>query len=180
MLKRFLHGRIDAMAGSYGYDAGYMHEILAASTLAFLKFGLFQIMSDHRDRLPKDAWYAAKLAAALSEDCGPCSQLVVDMALRDGVASSSIAALLRDDMSGAGADAALGFRSGHAVARNGVDCVALAEEAEKRFGKRGLVSLDFAVACSRVYPTLKRGLGHGAACTKITVSNETIAMKNAA
>jgi hypothetical protein len=180
MLKRFLHARIRAMAGAYGYDAGYMHEILDASTLAFLKFGLFQIMSDHRDHLPKDAWYAAKLAAALSEDCGPCSQLVVDMALRDGVAPASIAALLRDDMSGGGADASLGFRYGRAVAQNGIDAVALAEEAQKRFGKRGLVSLDFAVACSRVYPALKRGLGHGAACTKITVSDETIVMKDAA
>jgi hypothetical protein len=180
MLKRFLHARIRAMAGSYSYDAAYMHEILDASLIAFLKFSLFQIMSMHRDQVPKDTWYAARLAAALSEDCGPCSQLVVDMALRDGVASSAIAALLRDDMGGAGADASLGFRYGRAVAQNSIDCTALAEETEKRFGKRGLVSLDFAVACSRVYPTLKRGLGHGAACTKITVSNETIAMKRAA
>lgn len=180
MLKRFLHGRIRALERAYGYDGGYMHEILDASTLAFLKFGLFQVMSDHRDHLPKDAWYAAKLAAALSEDCGPCSQLVVDMALRDGVASSSIAALLRDDMSGAGDDASLGFRYGRGVAQNSADCVTVAEEAEKRFGKRGVVSLDFAVACSRVYPTLKRGLGHGAACAKLTVSDETIVIRQAA
>ena len=36
------------------------------------------------------------------------------------------------------------------------------------------------VAGSRVYPTLKRGLGHGAACQKLVVANEPIAVKKAA
>jgi hypothetical protein len=180
MFKRLLHAQIRKMERQYGYDGGYMHEVLDASLPAFLKFGLFQIMSMHRDQVPKDAWYAARLAAALSEDCGPCSQIVVDMALGDGVPPSTVSALLRGDYDNAGADASLGYRYGMAVARNKTEAAELAAEAGKRFGKRGLVSLDFAVACSRVYPTLKRGLGHGAACTKLTVSGETIVMREAA
>jgi hypothetical protein len=31
-----------------------------------------------------------------------------------------------------------------------------------------------------VYPTVKRGLGHGAACTKIIVANDSIAIDRAA
>jgi hypothetical protein len=180
MLKRLLHAHIRKMERQYGYDGGYMHEVLDASLPAFLKFSLFQIMSMHRDHVPKDAWYAARLAAALSEDCGPCSQIVVDMALGDGVPPSVLSALLRGDDAAASADAAFGFRYGMAVAKNEIAAVDLAAEAEKRFGKRGLVSLDIAVASSRVYPTMKRGLGHGAACTRLTVSGETITMKQAA
>jgi hypothetical protein len=180
MLKAFLHSQIGAYEKSYGYDATYFHEIVDASPLAFFKFALFQVMSNHRDGVPKDAWFAARIAAALSEDCGPCTQLVVNMALRQKVPAPTIAALLRGDFDAAGADAALGFRYGMAVAANSADAVTLSEQAERRFGKRGLVSLAFAVTSARVYPCLKRGLGHGAACTKITVLDETILVKRAA
>jgi hypothetical protein len=179
MLKRFFHGHIRRLESAYGYDAGYLHEVLDASMSAFVKFALFQTMSSHRQDVPADALYAAKIAATLSEDCGPCTQLVVDMALRQGVAARAIAALLRGDIDGAGADASLGFRYGIAVATNDPDAVTLAEKAEQRFGKRGLVSLAFAVTSSRVYPCLKRGLGHGIACTKITLAGQSIAVKQA-
>ena len=180
MFKWFFHRQISALECAYGYDATYLHEVLDISTAAFLKFTLFQIMSADRHSIPRDAWFAARIAAALSEDCGPCTQLVVDMALRDGMAPDSISALLRGDIEAAGADAALGFRYGVAVTTNSPDAVMLVEHAEKRFGKRGLVSLDFGVAASRVYPTVKRGLGHGAVCTKVIVGNDTVAIKRTA
>ena len=74
----------------------------------------------------------------------------------------------------------LGFRYGIAVSQNTPDAVALSEEVERRYGKRALVSMAYAVACSRVYPALKRGLGHGVACAKINVSDETIVLRQAA
>ena len=180
MLKRIMHRAVSKLEQSYGYDAGYLHEVIEASRPAFFKFGLFQTMSSHREDVPRDAWYAAKIAATLSEDCGPCTQLVVDMALRDGVKRDALMALLRGDLEMAGKDAELGFRFGIAVAQNTDAAPILSEEVEKRFGKRALVSLAFSVAASRVYPTVKRGLGHGAACTKIKVSDETIVLKQAA
>jgi hypothetical protein len=102
------------------------------------------------------------------------------MALRHGMASQAVSALLRGDLEQAGADAELGFRYGIAVATNSNDALALSEAAVNRFGKQALVSLAYAVASTRVYPTLKRGLGHGVACTKITIPNETIVLKRAA
>lgn len=180
MLKGYLHRTVSKLERGYGYDAGYLHEVIDASPRAFFKFGLFQTMSSHREEIPKDAWYAAKIAATLSEDCGPCTQLVVDMALKDGVAPRVLTALLRGDLELAGADAELGFRYGIAVAQNTDAALLLSEQAENRFGKRGLISLAYSVAASRVYPTLKRGLGHGAACTKVNVSDETIVMRKAA
>jgi hypothetical protein len=180
MLKSYFHKKIAAMEREFGYDATYTHEMLDASLPAFLKFALFQGLAQHRDQAPREAWYAAKLAAAMNEDCGPCSQLCVDMALKGGVEPKIVAALARGDMSEAGPDAALGYLYGQAVAANSPDAVKLAGEAEEKYGKRGLVSLALAVAGARVYPTLKRGLGHGAACQKLVVADHVIAVKRAA
>jgi alkylhydroperoxidase/carboxymuconolactone decarboxylase family protein YurZ len=179
MFKQFLHRRIAKLERAFGYDATYFHEVVDASTPAFAKFTAFQWMSSHRDHIPRDAWFAARIAAALSEDCGPCTQLVVNMALRQGMNANAIASLLRGDLEQAGADAELGFRYGIAVANGTDDCLRLAEEAEARYGKRGLVSLAYAVACSRVYPALKRGLGHGVTCSSIVVSDVTITIREA-
>jgi alkylhydroperoxidase/carboxymuconolactone decarboxylase family protein YurZ len=179
MFKLFIHRRIAALERAFGYDAAYLHEVADASTPAFVKFTGFQWMSSHRDQIPRDAWFAARIAAALSEDCGPCTQLVVNMALRNGMKPDAIASLLRGDLEQAGADAELGFRYGIAVANGTDDTLRLCEDAEARYGKRGLVSLAYAVACSRVYPALKRGLGHGMACSSIVVSDETVTIREA-
>jgi hypothetical protein len=180
MLKAFFHGKIRAMERAFGYDATYTHEMLDASTPAFLKFAMFQSMAGHRDGVPPDTWYAAKLAAVMNEDCGPCAQLVIDMALKAGVTPSSLAALARGDIAGAGEAAAFGFRYGEAVAANTLDVPTLAAEAETRYGKRGQVSLAMAVAGARVYPALKRGLGHGASCQRLVVENDPIVVRRAA
>jgi len=180
MIKRFFHRRIAALEKAFGYDASYLHEIADISPAAIFKFGLFQVMSAHRDGVPKDAWYAARLAAALDEDCGPCTQIVVDMALKDRVPPAQIASLLNGDFAAAGEDAVLGFRFGHAVAARTDAIMTLSAEAERRFGKRGLVSLAYAVACSRVYPALKRALGHGQACIRVRVGDEPVTIHRAA
>jgi hypothetical protein len=180
MLKRYFHRNIAKLERQFGYDAAYLHEVVDASPAAAFKFFLAQGMAQHADGVPKEALYAAKLAAALSEDCGPCVQLGVNMALADGMPRHKIEAMLRGDIEEAGVDAALGYRYGMAAATNSVNVLAEVEQARLRFGERGLVTLAFAVASVRVYPTLKRALGHGAACTKIVVSDREIAVKRAA
>jgi len=180
MLKSYLHRKIATMERAFRYDATYVHEMLDASTPAFVKFGLFQKMGAHRDGVPREAWFAAKLAAVMSEDCGPCAQLMVDMALQAGVDPKVISGLVRGDLDRAGADAALGYRYGLAVATNAPETVAISTQAEAKYGKRGLVSLALAVASARVYPALKRGMGHGAACQKLVVADDTIIVRKAA
>jgi hypothetical protein len=139
-----------------------------------------QPMAQHREAVHKDAWYAAHLAGAMAEDCGPCVQICIDMATRDGMGPEKLSALVRGDVDEAGPEAALGFRYGMAVATNAVTALSLVEQARKRFGERGLVSLAFSVTTARMFPTLKRGLGHGATCSKVVVHNETIPVKHAA
>ena len=42
-----------------------------------------------------------------------------------------------------------------------------------RWGKRALVSLAFAVTGARIFPTLKYAMGHGRACTRVTVGGKS-------
>ena len=176
MLKSWLHRRIGRLERTYGYDATYLHEVADISVPAALKFGLFQIMAYHDEDLPRDLGFAARMAATLNEDCGPCAQLTVDMALESGMSPQPIAALMRGDLASAGDEAALGFRYGQAVAANTPAAAPLAEEVERRYRKRALVSLAYGVASARGYPALKRGPGHGAAGPRIQVAQHSLAL----
>ena len=44
----------------------------------------------------------------------------------------------------------------------------------KRWGRRALVSLAFAIHCARIYPTVKYALGHGKACMRIVVGGTPV------
>jgi len=47
-------------------------------------------------------------------------------------------------------------------------------EIERRWGKRAVISVAFALSASRFFPTLKYALGHGKACTRIVVGDAII------
>jgi hypothetical protein len=180
MIRALLHARLRKFEVAFGYDASYLHDVVDASIPALFKFLSFGRMSQHCEGVPKEAWFAAKIAATLSEDCGPCTQLLVDQAIRSGVEPRALSSLLRGEIVERDSDAAFGFRYGRAVARNAPDCVVLSEEAKRRYGERGVVALAFGVATARVYPALKRGLAHGAVCRSIRIDRETVVVRSSA
>src|SRR5215204_6943126 len=57
----------------------------------------------------------------LAEDCGPCTQLVVDMALESGMPKDQIEAVLRRDARAMNEATTLGFRFADAVVRRAAD-----------------------------------------------------------
>jgi len=174
MLKWLMRRRIAAFERAYGYDASYGRDILEASPRALLLFGRISALGQWRRDVPKDAWYAAKLLAARAEDCGPCTQLVVTMAERAGVAPAVLSALLARNEASMTPEAALGFRFAEAVLAHDPRADELRDEVLKRWGPRALVSLAFAIAASRVFPTVKYALGHGKACTRVTIGGATV------
>jgi hypothetical protein len=109
----------------------------------------------------------------MAEDCGPCTQLVIDMAQRKGVHPNILRAIVARDFAAVPFEVALAARFAEASLRHAPEADDLREEVVRRFGKRGLVSLAFAMTASRLYPTLKYALGHGRACTRVTVGGET-------
>jgi len=152
-----------------------MHTMLDADPRAVMAFARVQRLARYRRDLPLDAWYAVKLMGAMHEDCGPCAQLVVTLAERDGVAAPTIAAVARDDAAALGPDLRLVVAWTRACLARDPAADAHGEAMLARWGPRALVSAALALASSRVFPTVKRALGHGKACARLVVSGEPIA-----
>ena len=64
-----------AASKRYGYDTSYLEMMLKESPSAFFKFARVAKAAGHREVVPVEASFAAKIVGALAEDCGPCTQL---------------------------------------------------------------------------------------------------------
>lgn len=179
MVRSILHRTIRRFERHYGYDGTYMHEILDASIGAFLKLTLAQTMNLHREGAPADALHAARITTARHEDCGPCAQLVVNMALEAGVAPAIVRAVVARDLAALSIDARIGLTLADAVLTHTSTDVPRSE-ALRRYGEKGLVTLAYAIASTRTYPTLKRALGHAHTCERLRVDGEIVPAARAA
>jgi hypothetical protein len=169
MLRAFLRGRVTAFEKTWGYDASYMHELIAVSPSVAMRFGLVSSLG-HLAGAPAEALAAASLVGTLSEDCGPCTQLGVDLALKRAVQPHVLRVILAGDPGAMGGAAGLAFRFAQAsLARDLRATDALRDEVVERWGKRGLVAISLALTTARMYPTLKYALGYGRACSRIEV-----------
>jgi len=169
MLKWIARRRLAAFERAFGYDASYMHEMLDISWKGFIGYSRVAGLAAYREEVPLEAWYAAKLAGTLAEDCGPCTQLGVTMAEQDGVKPSILQAIVQGDEPAMGEDAALAWRFAHATLAHDPNADALREQIVARWGERALLSLAIGLAMSRVFPTVKYAMGHGKACSRIRV-----------
>ena len=171
MLGWLVRRKLRAFERDFDYDMTYARDMYDASPRAFWKFSRILGLSEHREDVPIDAWFAAKLAATLAEDCGPCTQLVVTMAERRGVVPATLRAILAGDPKSMSPEAALGYGFANAVlARDLPNSDRLHAEIVARWGRKALLSLAFATASSRVFPNLKYALGHGHACVRVHVA----------
>ena len=183
MLKWLIRNRLNAFERRFGYDASYARELLATDTRAFLHYARVAGLSSYRRDVPADVYYAAKLTAIVAEDCGPCSQLVVAMALGDGVDPRTIATVVEgndeDNDAVLAEPARLGVRFARAVLAHDPAADELREIIARRWGQRAVVSLAFAITASRLFPTLKYALGHGKACQRVEVAGELVVPRRA-
>ncbi len=171
MFKWLLRRRIGAFEKEYDYDASYMRYLLDTSVRAAYKFGRVMELVNFRHDAPRDALCAAALTTLLAEDCGPCSQLSVTMAEREGVAPHTIKAILAGDEHAMTPEAALAHRFTQATLRHDAAADVLREEIVARWGRRALVSLAFTITAARMFPTLKYALGYGKSCALIRVGD---------
>lgn len=172
MLKWFLRRGIDKFGRTWNYDVTYMRELIDVDPRAMLTFGKVQGLSKYRKDVPLAAWCAAGLVAVMAEDCGPCTQLGIDMAEREGVDPAILRAVVARDFTAMPYEVALAVRFTEATLRHAPQADDLREEVLRQFGKRGLISLAFAMVAARTYPTLKYALGYGRACMRLTIGGE--------
>jgi hypothetical protein len=173
MLKWFLRRQIAAFERTWNYDAPYLHEMIEADPRAMLAFGKLQGLSRYRKDIPLAPYCAAGLVAVMAEDCGPCTQLGIDMAQRGGVDPAVLRAVVARDFAAMPYEVALAVRFTEATLRHAPEADDLREEVLRQWGKRGLMSLAFRMLSARMYPTLKYALGHGQSCTRLTIGDET-------
>ena len=169
MLKSLLNRMIGRMERQWRYDASYIRKITEVSPWTSVKFAVVTRLVDRR-AAPAEALAAAGLVGTLAEDCGPCTQIGLDMAAAAGVSPAVLRAVLAGDVAGMGEKAALAYDFATAVLAHDPEADILREEIVKRWGEKALVAIAMAITTARMYPTLKYGLGFGKACMKVTVA----------
>lgn len=175
MLKAYLARWIDGFEKTYDYDASYMRHVLRASPASLMKFAVGARAADVK-AAPPEALVAAGLVGTMAEDCGPCTQVGVDIALANGLDPAVLRAVLAGDEAGMGETAALAYRFARAsLARDMAACDPLRDEIVRRWGDKALVAISLSIVAARMYPTLKYALGYGKACSKVTVGDESVA-----
>ncbi len=173
MFKWFLRRQIASFERTWSYDAAYIHEMIDADPHAAMAFGKVIGMSRYRKDIPAALHFAAGIVAVMSEDCGPCTQLTIDMAQRAGVDPAILRAVVARDFKAMPYEVALAVRFAEKTLAHAPEAEDLREEVLRLWGRRGLVSLAFIITSARLFPTLKYALGHGHACTRLTIGGET-------
>lgn len=176
MIKWILQRAIDRFERTWNYNASYMRDIIDASPRAAWLFTRATALGQFRRDVPIEPWFAAGITAVRYEDCGPCTQLGVTMAERAGVSPAVLRAVLADDPDAMPPDVALVWAFTRATLAHDAAAEQYREAIVKRWGRRGLVSLAFAITAARIYPTVKYALGHGKACTRIVVDGRPVLM----
>jgi hypothetical protein len=163
-----------AFAKRYGYDVSYLEMLLNESPAGFFKFAPLMKAAAHRETVPVEASFAAKIVGALAEDCGPCTQLVVDMALEAGMPKDQIEAVLRRDARAMNEATTLGFRFADAVVRRAAEEDEFRDAVKAQWGQKGVIDLTMALQLGRMFPMVKAGLGYAKECRRVTVSGHNV------
>jgi len=177
MIRALLKMGAQRFAQRYNYDTGFMSDIVDTSTAAGLRLSTLSLYSQFRGpKQARDVWAGAMLGSTQEGYCGPCVQLIVDMALEAHVPAKQVALCLEGNALGAG-DVGLGYRFAQAAIADTPDLADLRDAIETRFGATALIAASFAASSGRIYPVLKRGLGHGHFCQSVQIDSTTIQVR---
>lgn len=169
MLDWYYRRQIDKGEARLGQSAEFLRDVLASSRAGFRKFGLFMMLANHRAHAPADLWHLCRIAADMEEDCGPCTQIAVDMAAHAGVPAPVLRAAVERRFEALSPRQALAFRFAGAVAANRPEAEELRMALEAEIGKAAMADLAIAIATARVFPAMKRALGHAQSCSRVEV-----------
>ena len=175
MLRWFMKRKLRAFGDAFGYDTSYGAEVIDVDVAAGLALARLSKVAAYRADAPAAAWHAAKIVAAMSEDCGPCVQLGVTMAERAGVPVSDLRAIIVGDVARMSAEASIGYRFAKALLARSADLDDLRAEIVRRWGRKALAAISIGIVTTRTFPALKYALGHGQSCQAVEIGGSTIA-----
>jgi hypothetical protein len=178
MFKWLVKRQLEAFQNKWNYDTGYLREIVdEAGVSAVMPLQALGKLGAFRKNVPLDAYFGAALTAGKAADCGPCLQLGVSMAQAAGVAPQTIRAILERDYAKCSKPALLGIELAAATIARDTSGEEARAEILRRWGRAGLVSLGYAIVGAQAYPTFKYAIGHGHACVRLRIGDETVAMQ---
>jgi hypothetical protein len=180
MLSALSRSLIKRMEKRYDCDMSYLLYLLAKAPRAFRKFMRVGALSRHRERAPTDAAFTVQLLATMHEDCGPCLQLVVQLAEEAKMQPDQIEAVLTSDTAAMHAAVSLAYRYADAVLNRRAAIAEIREAVRGQWGDSGLIDLAMNLQGVRVYPMLKLALGFAAECQRVNVRGRWINLKKAA
>jgi hypothetical protein len=96
------------------------------------------------------------------------------MAERAGVSPPVLRAVLAHNPGGMPSDVALVWKFTRATLAHDAAADEYREVIVKRWGRRALVSVAFAITAARIYPTVKYALGHGKVCVRVVVGGTPV------
>jgi hypothetical protein len=178
MIRWFARRGLDKFERDWDYDVSYLREILDEVGVAGLQpLQAMQKLAAVRRGVPVDVYCAAAITSAIMADCGPCAQLGVTMAERQGVDPSLLRTLARGDRDALPSHVrpAVDLARG-ALLRDGSGDEAR-EEILRRWGRRGLVTLSAAIVAAQTFPTFKYALGYGRACVRLRVAGDEVPVR---
>jgi AhpD family alkylhydroperoxidase len=180
MFRTLMIRMIKGMEKMTGVEAPYAYHLLDVAPARLWRFSLIKTVEGRRHVTPPGVYHAAGLASAMVEDCGPCVQIHVNFALKDGVAPDVLRALVARRFESVPREIVTAFKFGEAVSAGNI-ADEWRDEIRQRWGDKGVAELAFTVAVARFYPAVKRGLGYASACERVVVGNDiTRAVKAAA
>ena len=152
----------------YSYDVGYLENLADVAPGAFYRYLLCTPLSSYRSEAPLGPYMVAKMVATKHFDCGPCLNLVINMAREVKLDDKTIHAALTGSMGALSDDEALAMQYSNAVLeQNAVALKELEMQIVNRWGEKGLTDFAIAVAFAAFYPILRRGLGHAHSCEPV-------------
>ena len=174
-MRKFIARRLlRAASKRYGYDTTYLEVMLEQSPSTFFKFAPVAKAAGYRKVVPIEASFAARIVGAMTEDCGPCTQLAVNMALEAGMEQDQLEAVLRGDANGMTPAVALAFQFAVAVAKHAADSDTHRDAVRDRWGEKGVIDLALALQMSRTFPMIKLALGYARECRRVSVAGHNV------
>ncbi|MBA4067739.1 MAG: hypothetical protein C0501_29375 [Isosphaera sp.] len=169
MLGVIVRSKLRSAEKRLGAPMDYLREMYAAAPDAFWQFQKVVKAAGYRSKLPAAPYHLARLVATRHQDCGPCVQVVVNLAKEDGVEPAVLRAALAgkpDELPESLRDV---YHFAEAVAANTGGEPPYRERLRKVFGEEAVVEMALAIALCQTFPVLKRGLGHAKSCSVVKV-----------
>jgi alkylhydroperoxidase family enzyme len=147
-----------------GVKLDYAREISRANFGLFLRYGKIFGFLDPIKHVPPHVYHAARLAAAVSADCGTCVEAEKNIAASKGLDELQIEKIVNRNLTELDDSVSAAVRLAFAV-NDRIDDPDARAEILKMYGKTGLIELAFAMNGASLLPGIKRAMGHATECS---------------